>query len=220
MKIDLHVHSKYSYDSSLTLEQIINKVKEGKIDGLAMTDHNEIQGGLELQKIADFPVIVGEEIYSQDGHIIGLFLKEKIKPGLSGHETIRRIKAQGGLVLIPHPFDLTRHGKIRTKFLMKVLDQIDFLETYNSRTIWPGTQNRTKRFAKKHKLIMTAGSDGHGKLEFGRCGVIIDKFDGPQDFKEKMKSAQFFNGHNTVWAYVLSTLAMIAKLKRFFKKPK
>ena len=105
LKADLHVHSEYSPDSESSLVDIIEHCTAKGINCIAITDHNEIAGAIELKNIAPFTVIVGEEILSSSGEIIGLFLTEHIPAQLSAEETIRRIKDQGGLVLIPHPFD-------------------------------------------------------------------------------------------------------------------
>ena len=221
MKIDLHVHTNYSYDSSLTLEQIIEKVKSKKLDIVAVTDHNEIKGALELQKIAPFKIIVGQEIDTDSGHILGYFLKEKIKSGQTPEKTIEEIHKQGGLVAVPHPFDKLRHGQIKKQALLRILDKIDFIEVYNARTLWPGTQRKTEKFVKKNNLIKIAGSDAHSIWELGHSMVEIKDFSDALDFKEKIKKAKFIKGHNTIWAYFLSAWTIVYKIfKKIFKNKK
>ena len=100
---------------------------------IAITDHNTIVGALEVQRIAPFKVIVGEEIGSSEGEVTGLFLKEEVPRGLPPVETARRIKSQGGLVSIPHPFDRFRRGVISRRGLDDLLPYVDIVEVFNSR---------------------------------------------------------------------------------------
>ena len=103
MRIDLHVHTAYSYDCWMSLERVIRAAGSNGLDGVAVIDHNEFEGAKRLAKMAPFPVIVGEEVLTREGEVAGLFLRERVPPGLSLEETVTRIKAQGGLVYVPHP---------------------------------------------------------------------------------------------------------------------
>ena len=99
MKVDLHVHSCYSHDCCTPLEVIVQSCLRKRIQCIALSDHNTIQGAIELKKLAPFKIIVSEEVMTTDGEIMGLFLKEEIPQGLSPDETIARIKKQGGFYL-------------------------------------------------------------------------------------------------------------------------
>ena len=125
-KIDLHTHSILSYDGGISRQEYINALNNKILDCIAITDHNEIDFALNLYK--DFPknIIVGEEIMTNDGEIIGLFLKKLIPKHLSVIKTIELIKEQNGLVYIPHPFDLMRAG-IGEDLLKKHIKDIDTL---------------------------------------------------------------------------------------------
>ena len=105
MKVDLHLHTRYSPDCNSSLRIIIDQCRKLEIGCVAITDHNTIDGALAVKELAPFPVIVSEEIMSQDGEIIGYFLKESIPGNLPPEEVMARIKDQGGLVCLPHPFD-------------------------------------------------------------------------------------------------------------------
>ncbi len=102
LKADLHVHTRYSEDSISSPEKIVQHCLKVGINCLAITDHNEISGAFEVKRIAPFKVILGEEVLTSQGEIIGYFLSEKIQPRLSPEETVARIKAQGGLACIPN----------------------------------------------------------------------------------------------------------------------
>ena len=110
LRLDLHCHSEASVDCITPLNAFPARCREQGIDIQAITDHNEIWGAQRLRELAgdDLTVIVGEEVSTSEGEIIGLFLKEKIPKGLSPEETVAEIKAQGGLVLLPHGFDPAR----------------------------------------------------------------------------------------------------------------
>ena len=108
LKADLHIHTKYSMDCDMPLEKIINRCLETGINCITIADHGTIEGALEMQRLAPFTIIIAEEVLTHHGEIMGMFLKEPIPSGQSVEETISQIRAQGGLVCIPHAFDLFR----------------------------------------------------------------------------------------------------------------
>ena len=192
IKVELHVHTKYSYDCSISYKDLIDKCIQKKIDVLAVTDHNQIEGALRLQRIAPFKVIVGEEILSKEGEIIGLFLKKFIPSGLSMRQTIKEIKHQGGLVYLPHPFDTTtRKTAINENSLTLNIDDIDIIEVFNGRTIKPWDNLKAEKFAKKIGKIVCIGSDAHTKYELGRNYICMDNFSSRSEFLENLSQAQF-----------------------------
>ena len=134
---------------------------------VAITDHDNIDGALEVQNIATFPVIVGEEIRSSDGDIIGLFLGRAVPAGLSPLETVHRIKDQGGSVVVPHPFCRVRPSALGYRSLQEILPFVDLMEGYNARTFLPGDNAKGSEFASEHSLPTVASSDAHSALELG-----------------------------------------------------
>ena len=108
VRIDLHVHTRHSHDSAAPVSSVLQRCRDGGLGMVAITDHDSIRGGLEAREKGGFPVIVGEEIKSAQGDIIGLFLEEEVPPNLTPLETAQRVKDQGGLVGVPHPFDRIR----------------------------------------------------------------------------------------------------------------
>jgi predicted metal-dependent phosphoesterase TrpH len=189
----LHCHSLYSPDSNLSLQSIINVCTAHQISVIALTDHNEIQGALELQKIAPegMQVIIGEEISSIEGHIIGLFLERKIAPGLSIEETILQIRSQGGVVLLPHPFDRIRKGSIGLEVTQRIKDKIDFIEIFNARCLLKSDNVKAERFAKEHNLWPYVGSDSHFGNEYINAVCTMDNFNSKEEFVEYLKLATF-----------------------------
>ncbi|MBM4241560.1 MAG: PHP domain-containing protein [Euryarchaeota archaeon] len=176
MKYDFHVHSKYSIDGFLDPEKIVMIAEKKGLNGIAITDHDTIKGGIRAKKYQteNLKVIVGSEITTERGEIIGLFLKDEIK-SQNSQDVIHEIKDQGGTVVIPHPFDELRNSGFRpTKKDVKLIDNI---EVFNSRCIFQKYNENASIFAKKHKLAVIAGSDAHFVNEIGNGGVFTDNSD-------------------------------------------
>src|SRR5687767_13395971 len=116
LRADFHSHSHYSRDSVINPRTFVETCERRGIDCIAVTDHNEIEGAFVIDKLAResgrLKVIVGEEVKTAEGEIIGLFLKEWVPRDLSPEETIRAIHEQGGLVVVPHPYDVFRRSVI------------------------------------------------------------------------------------------------------------
>jgi predicted metal-dependent phosphoesterase TrpH len=169
IRIDLHVHTRHSHDSAAPVDSVLQRCRDSGLGVVAITDHDNIRGGLEArERTAGFPVIVGEEIKSTRGDIIGLFLEEAIPPRLSPLETAKRVKDQGGLVGVPHPFDRVRPTAMGRKAIEEILPWVDFLEGYNAHTLLPRDNRRGEEFADSHSLPVVASSDSHSALELGR----------------------------------------------------
>jgi predicted metal-dependent phosphoesterase TrpH len=179
LKFDLHVHSKYSYDSFLSPEKIIKVAKKKRLDGIAITDHNTIKGGVEVSKInedKDFQVIVGSEIKTEYGDIVGLFLDEEIRTRRF-EGVIEEIKSQWGLSVLAHPYR-------QYKFPEKLINRVDLVEGFNARSR-KGDNERACELVKKYKKPMTAGSDAHLSFEIGRGRTIVNS-----KIKEALKSGE------------------------------
>jgi predicted metal-dependent phosphoesterase TrpH len=188
MRIDLHTHTYCSKDSCNQYSRIIEAVQRSGLDGIAVTDHNEFRGALELQQRAPFIVILGEEIKTSAGEIIGLFLREWVAPGLEPLETVQRIHDQGGLVYVPHPFDEIRGSRLQRWALDLVRPHIDILEVFNARNALPRYNRRALEYAERHGLLAGAGSDTHTYGEYGQAYVDVPAFKDAADFLTGMRS--------------------------------
>jgi len=210
IKADLHIHTCYSIDCLTPLERIIARCLELGIDCVAVADHNTITGALKLRQIAPFRVIVAEEIATTAGEIMGLFLSEGIRQGLSAQETISRIRDQGGLVAIPHPFgrSLFRRDNVLTS--MEILSQVDIIEAFNSRTPFSSSIRRAATLTKERGKAASAGSDAHTLGEIGRAYVEMSEFDGPDDFLNSLAKGQIFGRKSSYLAHLASTWAKIS----------
>lgn len=175
IKIDLHCHSEASHDCETPLQTIIDRCHTAGIDVQAITDHNQIWGAVKLQEMTkDDPtltIIVGEEISTREGEIIGLFLKERIAPGLSAEETVKHIKNQGGLVLIPHGFDPFKRYRLRPESLERIAKHVNIIEVFNAHVSQPSFNYAALSWADKHKKLKSAGTDAHTAAHVGSAWV-------------------------------------------------
>ena len=168
LRLDLHVHTRFSKDSHAPIASVVKHCQQAGLGLVAITDHNNIQGALEVQRAAPFQVIIGEEIKSAAGDIIGLFLQEAVPGGLPAAETARLVKEQGGLVVAPHPFCRLRPTALGARALLEVLPWVDLLEGFNAHTVIPWDNDRGERFARERSVPVVASSDAHSALELGR----------------------------------------------------
>ena len=196
LKADLHIHTRYSADCNTPLDRIIARCLEIGINCIAIADHGTTEGALKMQSIAPFPVIVAEEILTPHGEIMGMFLKETIPSGQSVEQTISQIRAQGGLVNIPHPFYTFRPSALDNKIIEEIVEQIDIIEVFNSRTLLPQSSTRAKIFAQKHGLAQSAGSDAHTPREIGNAYVEMPEFNGKDEFLQALAKGKIF-GHRS-----------------------
>jgi len=196
LKADLHIHSEYSMDCAMPLEKIVSRCQEVGINCIAICDHGTAEGALRMREISPFPVIVAEEILTPHGEIMGMFLEETIPSGLSVEQTISRIRAQDGLVCIPHPFDIFRGSALRSNIIEEIVEQIDIVEVLNSRYILGRSSTKALAFALKYDIVQSAGSDAHTPYEIGNAYVEMPEFNGRDDFLEALEKGKI-SGHRT-----------------------
>lgn len=209
LKADLHMHSQYSMDCNMPLEKIIERCQKVGVNCVALCDHGTAEGALKLQEIAPFRVIVAEEVLTPYGEIMGMFLEETIPSGLSVPEVISRIRAQGGLVCIPHPFDTFRHSALKNQVIEEIADQIDIFEVLNARAVLGRDSARAEAFAAKHGLVRSAGSDAHTAREIGNAYVEMPEFEGRDDFLEALKKGKISGRRTSPFIHFASLWARI-----------
>ena len=205
-------------DCSTALDKIIKRCREQGINCVAIADHGTVEGALKMQKLAPFQVIVAEEILTTQGEIMGMFLKETVPSGLTPQETIKRIRAQGGLVNIPHPYDKGRGSALKDWVIDEIAGEIDLMEVLNARSTTAATIERTEAFAKRHKIVQGAGSDAHSVQEIGNAYVMIPEFSGKDEFLKSLARGEIFGQRSSPLVHLYSTLAKvkskISKLKQ------
>lgn len=176
-KLDLHTHSYGSPDGALGLRDYRYFLHNKLLDYIAITDHNRIDIAQKIQKeLAELGdrIIIGEEITTTQGEVIGLYLTEAVPAGLTLAEAVGRIKAQGGLVYVPHPFETVRSG-IAAADLAAVKNDVAIIETSNGRAVFQNRGPAAVRWAEQHAKSSAASSDAHGRFGWGRTYSLISQ---------------------------------------------
>jgi predicted metal-dependent phosphoesterase TrpH len=174
MKFDLHVHSDHSNDSKSSHDDILEVARKRRLEGLAICDHDTVEGGLACEKRAlelglEITVIPGVEVTSSKGHILVLGVRENIEPLLSPEETIHRARKLGGTVIIPHPFKQSSHGIGSFEGL-----DIDAVEVFNSRCLFNNANRKAAIEAERLGIPGVAGSDSHIPEMVGQAYTEIE----------------------------------------------
>ncbi len=166
--IDLHCHTSASFDSLAAPRAVACAAGERGLTHLAVTDHDRIDGALAARAAAPdgLTVIVGEEIRTRAGDLIGLFLERAVPPGLSAAEAIAAVREQGGLVGMPHPFDRFRGSLGRDAAMASLAPLVDWVEVHNARLVGRGNE-RAADYARENGLPGVAVSDAHTVGEVG-----------------------------------------------------
>ncbi|HLV79579.1 MAG TPA: PHP domain-containing protein [Chthonomonadaceae bacterium] len=174
---DLHLHTEYSPDCDTPLERIEAHCLALGLTGIAVTDHNAIEGALRLRDRArTLKVIVGEEVSTLDGDVIGLFLTERIPPRMPAILTMEAIHAQGGLVYLPHPFDHRRARRTGGASLASLVPFLDIVEAFNGKVGRAHYNDQAAAFALQHDKVAAGGSDAHS---LRAIGTVYNAFDAP-----------------------------------------
>ncbi|HEV8654718.1 MAG TPA: PHP domain-containing protein [Candidatus Limnocylindria bacterium] len=212
LKVDMHTHSEYSPDSRTPIAVQAAAIKAAGLNVVCATDHNTIEGALRLRELADgFRVIVGEEVSSRDGEIIGLFLEKAIPRDLTADETIARIHDQGGLVSVPHPFSRNRRFHLRRSVLERVWKEIDCIEVFNAREAFTQDNVRAAAFATEKGIPGAVGSDAHRASEIGRAWVEVEEFAGREDFIAALREGSVIGKLTGNYIHVMTRLDVFRK---------
>jgi predicted metal-dependent phosphoesterase TrpH len=196
VRVDLHSHTMWSGDSTTTPDEVEEAVIASGLDVLCITDHNAIRGAVELAERLPCRVIVGEELRTHAGEIIGLFLGERIPMGIPPAEAAANIRAQGGVVYVPHPFDPMRRNMAEPAlYELANAGLLDAIEVINAKTSLRSLNERAAQFAAEFDLAAGAGSDAHVPHALGAAYVEMPDFDGPTDFLAKLRLARPVGHH-------------------------
>jgi hypothetical protein len=202
---DFHMHTEHSPDCATSVPDLVHRALDLGLGAIAVTDHNTVAGGLEARRYVaehDLPlhVVVGSEVMTATGEVIGLYLEEDVPRGMPFADTVEAIRAQGALVYVPHPFD-RMHAIPPPALLRRLVDQIDVLETYNARLYREAFNREAARFAERHDLLAGAGSDAHVLEGVGTGAVLLPRFDDPESLLQAL-------GNGTISARPASLLVL------------
>jgi predicted metal-dependent phosphoesterase TrpH len=202
--VELHLHTRSSFDSAMTPEAAVAACQRRGITCLAVTDHNRIEAAWEVHRLAPFPVIIGEEIRTSEGELIAYFLQDEIPRGLSPEESIERVRGQGGVVGVPHPFDRFRGGVLKRTTLMRIAPLIDFVEAFNARNLLLRDSLLGAVFARERGLRATVGSDAHTPREVGTAYLRMPAFEDPAGFLAALEQAEMVSRRSPAWVHFFS----------------
>jgi predicted metal-dependent phosphoesterase TrpH len=188
VRVDLHLHSRYSHDGQSSLESLIERSRACGLDRIALTDHNTVEGALQLAQMAPDLAIVGEEVKTREGEVIGLFITDRLVPYLRPEEAMDHIHEMGGLTYVPHPLD-RRRDHFRAERIVDLANRIDIIETYNPWCDASANQAAAALASDLGKVAAT-GSDAHSARELGRSWMEIEDYDDAQDFLDKLRHAR------------------------------
>jgi predicted metal-dependent phosphoesterase TrpH len=211
LKLDMHVHTRASFDSLNDPAAVVQRALALGFDRICVTDHNETSAALELKAAFPDHVIVGEEVKTAERvDIIGLYIRERVPKGTPARETCERIRAQGGLVYVPHPFAGGKGGGGR--LLETIEDLVDIVEGFNARIHSPRLNARAQEWARARGLPVGAGSDAHTLREVGRGWVELPPFDDePAALLAALRSARIGGVLSSHAVHLASTWARIRK---------
>lgn len=198
VRVDCHSHTMWSGDSSTTPDELAEGVAASGLDVLCITDHNAVAGAQRLAAQLDCRVVVGEEVRTTRGELIGLFLSERVPIGLDPAETARRIRAQGALVYVPHPLDPMRRA-LAPDALRALLDAglVDAIEAFNAKTSLEHLNAAAADLAAEHDIAAGAGSDAHVAEALGAAYVEVpdDGLDQPAGFLAALRRGRVVGHH-------------------------
>ena len=209
--VDLHCHTRASFDSLASPSSVVRAAAQRGLTHLLITDHDRIDGALEARDKApdELTVIVGEEIRTSAGDLIGAFLEHPIEPGLPPSEAVAAIREQGGLVGMPHPFDRFRGSLMRDVGMASLAPLVDWVEIHNARLLGGGNELAAE-FADAEGLPGVAVSDAHTTLEIGVAYTVLDReVSSPEALRDALQRADIVTGRAS---YVLRALTPAVKI--------
>lgn len=211
VKVDLHTHSIISPDGGVREDEYKKLLRTGILDCIAITDHNDTKFAKKLNEKLGNRIIIGEEITTTEGEMIGLFLTKTIPAGLTAKATAKTIREQGGLVYIPHPFETARQG-IQRPVLEEIIDVIDIIEVFNGRGKGRGKNKEAETFCAAYHLAGAASSDAHGFYGIGRTFSTIEEIPTHSTLKNLLVHGAVQKTYAPFFAYLYPTFHKVRRL--------
>ena len=214
---DFHCHTRFSRDSILSEQRFIETAVERGLTHVAVTNHNNIEGAIAVRdKVRELglqdklTVIIGEEVSTADGEVVGMFLETTIPRGLSARETADEIHRQGGLVSIPHPFDPFRASHIKEGPLRNLADlgKIDMVEIFNCRVTLQRHNDEAAEFANRYGIPGIAASDSHSRFEVAMAFNALPAFDSAEGLKRVLPENDWHASRSTVLIHATTRWAV------------
>jgi predicted metal-dependent phosphoesterase TrpH len=216
----LHVHTSASFDSIASPESVVRAAASRGLTHLAITDHDRIDGAIAAREFArkvhpELTVIIGQEVRTTDGDLIAAFLERPVTSGLPPAEAIAEIRAQGGLVGIPHPFDRFRGSLLTDELMEAVAPLVDWVEVHNARIMVGNGNERAATFAAAQGLRGVAVSDAHSAMEIGVAYVAVDgDLSTPAGLLAALPRVELVTGRATFFVRALTPIAKLVQMAR------
>lgn len=220
---DFHIHTRYSRDSLLSEDGFIRRAIERGLTHVAITNHDNVEGAIAVrdrvaaQGLADrLHVILGEEVSSADGEIVGLYLERTIPPGLSAEETADAIHQQGGLVSVPHAYDPFRRSHLREPALLQLLEagKVDAIEVFNSRVTFARHNQQAAELAERYGIPGIACSDTHSGVEVAMSFNALPAFSNAVELQAALRSNEWHGSRSTRLIHLTTRWAVWSKALR------
>jgi len=205
--VEFHAHTCYSKDSLISPEDFVATCARKGLDRVVITDHNEIEGALACQRLDPGRVIVGEEIMTTGGELLGAFLRTRIAPGLSPRQTIDELRKQGAFIAVAHPFDRWRKGAWRPSDLAEIVGHVDAIEIFNSRCMTASDNDAAREFAGRYDVAGLVGSDAHTAWELGRSVMVLPAFGSAAQLRSALQHGVAHTRLSPPWIHLCSRYA-------------
>ena len=222
LRLDLHNHTSFSSDGVMSPAELLKAAKEAGLGCIAITDHNTVDGALVALALAEADptlprVIPGIEISTAAGDVVGLFVREAVPRGLSFEDSVALIRQQGGLVYLPHPFDIIRRGTIASDVRERAAAEADVVEVLNGRSLSSLAVKNSRLLARRHAKPQGGGSDAHGPREVGRAYVTVERCPLVGDLADLVRQGALRDGmywHEYVLNWALQPLSVLTRVRR------
>ncbi|HEX2142418.1 MAG TPA: PHP domain-containing protein [Candidatus Limnocylindria bacterium] len=220
---DFHIHTRFSRDSILSEDKFIRIALERGLTHVAVTNHNNVEGAVAVRdRVAELglddrlTVILGEEVSTSDGEVVGVFLSRTIPRGLTADQTADAIHEQGGLVSIPHPFDPFRGSHIRREPLERLAEagKIDMVEVFNSRVTFGRHNQEAAEFAARYGIPGIACSDSHSSFEIAMSFNALPAFATADELREGLPENEWHGSRSTVLIHLTTRWAVWSNIVR------
>ncbi len=210
-RVEFHCHTCYSPDSLVTPEALILRARALGLDRVVVTDHNTLRGALAAQALAPDLIVVGEEVLTTEGEFIAFFVQEEVPPGLPPAEALARLRDQGAVVAISHPFDALRGSAMGRENTLRWATAVDALEIFNARTRRAVWDIAAEQLAREHGLGRFGGSDAHTLWELGRVITWVPPFEDADSLRKALRHARVEGRRSPAWVHGASTVAKLMK---------
>ncbi len=220
---DFHIHTRYSRDSILSEDGFIGRAIERGLTHVAITNHNNVEGAIAVRdRVAarglgdQLQVILGEEVSSADGEIVGLYLERTIPAGLSAEQTADAIHQQGGLVSVPHPYDPFRRAHLSEPALVGLLEagKVDAIEVFNSRVTFARHNLKAAELAARYGVPGIACSDTHSGVEVAMSFNLLPAFSNAAELRAALGSNEWHGSRSTLLIHLTTRWAVLSKALR------